>query len=75
MKLKLIAVAGTHGKTTTTAMIVWAAKQMGIPMSYSVGTTLPFAPAGCLWSEVGYFTYEADEYDRNFFVVLDPGWQ
>ena len=66
MKLKLIAVAGTHGKTTTTAMIVWAAKQMGIPMSYSVGTTLPFAPAGCYDPKSEYFTYEADEYDRNF---------
>ena len=39
-KLKLIAIAGTHGKTTTTGMIVWLAKYFGIPVSYSVGTTL-----------------------------------
>ena len=30
--LKMVAVAGTHGKTTTTAMIVWACVQMGLPV-------------------------------------------
>ncbi|MGV9001425.1 MAG: Mur ligase domain-containing protein [Candidatus Saccharimonadaceae bacterium] len=63
--LKLIAVAGTHGKTTTTGMTVWAFKQLGIPVSYSVGTTISFGPSGAY--EVGseYFVYECDEYDRN----------
>lgn len=68
MKLKLVAVAGTHGKTTTTAMIVWLAKQLGMPLSYSVGTTLPFAPAGMYDPQSEYFVYEADEYDRNFLA-------
>lgn len=68
MKLKLVAVAGTHGKTTTTAMIVWLAKQLGMPLSYSVGTTLPFAPAGMYDPKSEYFVYEADEYDRNFLA-------
>ena len=40
--LKMIAVAGTHGKTTTTAMLVWLFKQIGKPISYSVGTKLGF---------------------------------
>ncbi len=66
MKLKLVAVAGTHGKTTTTAMIVWILKQLGVPISYSVGTTLPFAPAGEYNPKSEFFVYEADEYDRNF---------
>lgn len=66
LKLKLIAVAGTHGKTTTTAMIVWAAKQLGLPLSYIIGTTLPFAEAGHYDPKSKYFVYEADEYDRNF---------
>lgn len=66
LKLKMIAVAGTHGKTTTTAVIVWAAKQLGIPLSYSVGTTLSFADAGHYDPKSEYFVYEADEYDRNF---------
>ncbi len=68
LKLKLIAVAGTHGKTTTTAMIVWMAQQLGIPMSYLIGTTLPFASAGHYNPKSEYFVYEADEYDRNFLA-------
>lgn len=64
--LKMVAVAGTHGKTTTTAMIVWAALKLGLPVSYIVGTTLGFAPAGTYHAGDKYFIYEADEYDRNF---------
>lgn len=64
--LKMIAVAGTHGKTTTTAMIVWLALKMGLPVSYLVGTTLGFAPSGAYHVGDKFFIYEADEYDRNF---------
>lgn len=64
--LKMIAVAGTHGKTTTTAMIVYAALKLGLPVSYIVGTTLGFAPSGSFKEGDRYFVYEADEYDRNF---------
>lgn len=66
LDLKMVAVAGTHGKTTTTAMIVWAMKKLGLPVSYIVGTTLGFAPSGCYDKDSQYFIYEADEYDRNF---------
>lgn len=65
-KLRLIAVAGTHGKTTTTAMFVWTLQQLGIPVSYSVGSTLSFGPAGKFDPESDYFVYECDEFDRNF---------
>ena len=64
--LKMVAVAGTHGKTTTTAMIVFAALKLGLPVSYIVGTTLGFAPSGAYQAGARYFVYEADEYDRNF---------
>ena len=64
--LKMVAVAGTHGKTTTTAMIVWGALRLGLPVSYIVGTTLGFAPSGAYRAGDRYFVYEADEYDRNF---------
>lgn len=64
--LKLIAVAGTHGKTTTTGMLVWAFTQLGQPLSYSIGTTLAFAPSGKYDKMGQYFVYECDEYDRNF---------
>lgn len=66
--LKMIAVAGTHGKTTTTAMIIWALKQLGIPASYLVGTTLSWDDSGEYQPESQYFIYEADEYDRNFLM-------
>lgn len=66
LRLKMVAVAGTHGKTTTTAMIVWGALKLGIPVSYIVGTTLGFAPSGAYQEKDKYFVYEADEYDRNF---------
>lgn len=64
--LKLIAIAGTHGKTTTTGMMIWTMKQLGIPISYSVGTTISFGPSGQFDPKSEYFIYECDEYDRNF---------
>jgi len=64
--LKLIAIAGSHGKTTTTGMMVWALQQLGVPVSYSVGTTLSFGPSGKFDPASEYFVYECDEFDRNF---------
>ena len=67
-KLKLIAIAGTHGKTTTTAMAVWALKQLGVPVSYSIGAKIGFGDMGEYDLQSEYFVYEADEYDRNFLA-------
>ena len=64
-ELKLIAVSGTHGKTTTTGLLVWAFGQLGLPVSYSVGTTLSFGPSGTFDAASEYFVYECDEFDRN----------
>lgn len=64
--LKLIAVSGTHGKTTTTGMMVWALKQLGVPISYSIGSTISFGPSGQFDPVSEYFVYECDEFDRNF---------
>ncbi len=63
--LKLIAISGTHGKTTTTGMVVWALKQLNIPISYSVGSTLSFGPTGAYDPSSHFFVYECDEYDKN----------
>lgn len=65
-QLKLIAVAGTHGKTTTTAMAIWLFKRLSLPISYSVGAKLSYGEMGQLEPDSHYFIYEADEYDRNF---------
>jgi len=67
-QLKMIAIAGTHGKTTTTAMTIWLFKQLGIPISYSVAAKLPFGDMGVFNPESEYFIYEADEFDRNFLA-------
>ena len=64
--LDLIAVAGTHGKTTTSGMFAWVMQQLGLPLSYLVGTTMPFGPSGKFDSDSRYIVYECDEYDRNF---------
>ena len=69
--LKLIAIAGTHGKTTTTAMAIWLFKQLGLPLSYSVGAKIPFGEMGQYEPEAEYFVYEADEFDRNF-LAFEP---
>lgn len=65
-KLKLLAAAGTHGKTTTTAMLVWIFKQLNIPISYSVGAKTNFCAMGKYNKKSEYFIYECDEFDKNF---------
>jgi len=65
-KLKLIAVAGTHGKTTTTAMTVWLLKRLGLPLGYILPAKSSFAEMGAYEPGAEYFVYEADEFDRNF---------
>lgn len=70
-KLKLIAVAGTHGKTTTTSLAIWLFKQLGIPVSYSVGAKISFGDMGQYDQGSEYFVYEADEFDRNF-LAFEP---
>ncbi len=75
---KLIAIAGTHGKTTTAAMTVWLFKELGIPLSYSVGAKLPFGDMGSFDPEAEFFALEADEFDHNFlsfepFLALITG--
>lgn len=65
---KMVAIAGTHGKTTTTAMLIWLFKKHEIPVSYSVGAKISFGDLGEFNKEAKFFIYEADEYDRNFLA-------
>ncbi len=66
--LKMIAIAGTHGKTTTTAMTVWLLQQLGTSFSYLLPAKTSFADLGAYVEGSEYFVYEADEYDRNFLA-------
>lgn len=70
-RLKLIAIAGTHGKTTTTAMVIWLFKQLKEPVSYSVGAKIGFGDMGEFEQKSEFFVYECDEFDRNF-LAFEP---
>lgn len=69
--LRMIAVAGTHGKTTTTALVTWLFKQLGEPVSYLLPAKTSFAEMGEFVRGSKYFIYEADEFDRNF-LAFEP---
>lgn len=69
--LQLVAIAGTHGKTTTTAMVIWLFRQLNVPVSYSVGAKISFGDMGVFDPTSHYFVYEADEFDRNF-LAFEP---
>ncbi|MFT5642980.1 MAG: UDP-N-acetylmuramate: L-alanyl-gamma-D-glutamyl-meso-diaminopimelate ligase [Janthinobacterium sp.] len=71
----VLAVAGTHGKTTTAAMLAWILDDAGyapgfliggVPMNFGISARLtgPGADAG---SDSAFFVIEADEYDTAFF--------
>ena len=66
-----IAVAGTHGKTTTTAMIAWTLYAMKRDPSFIVGGTLNNLKVNARAGKGSPFVIEADEYDR-MFLGLKP---
>jgi UDP-N-acetylmuramate--alanine ligase len=68
---RLIAVAGTHGKTTTTAMLVWALRGLGADPAFFVGGEVPgLGPGGeaanAGWGTGEWVIAEADESDGSF---------
>ena len=66
--LNLLAVAGTHGKTTTTALIIWSLQQLQVKVSYALGGRLTDQPPAQIVSGSQWFVYEADEFDYNFLA-------
>ena len=62
---RTLAVAGTHGKTTTTAMLAYVMRRAGLDPSYIVGGNAPQLPQPGL-GESPYLVVEACEYDRSF---------
>jgi UDP-N-acetylmuramate: L-alanyl-gamma-D-glutamyl-meso-diaminopimelate ligase len=63
----VLAVAGTHGKTTTSAMLTWILEFNGYQPGYLIGgVPLNFTVSARL-GESKYFVIEADEYDTAFF--------
>jgi UDP-N-acetylmuramate--alanine ligase len=72
---RTIAVSGTHGKTTTTAMIAHALETCGLEPGYLVGAELrgerASAVANARWGDGEWLVVEADESDRSF-LELSP---
>jgi UDP-N-acetylmuramate--alanine ligase len=69
---RIIAVAGTHGKTTTSAMIAYALEHAGMRPGYLIGAEVAALPRSATWGDADApFVIEADEYDRTF-LALQP---
>ncbi|MEU6770472.1 UDP-N-acetylmuramate--L-alanine ligase [Streptomyces sp. NPDC046759] len=64
--LRPIAVAGTHGKTTTTSMLAVSLTELGLKPSYAIGGDLDAPGSNALHGEGDIFVAEADESDRSF---------
>ncbi|MFB7273879.1 UDP-N-acetylmuramate--L-alanine ligase [Streptomyces sp. NPDC056244] len=64
--LRAIAVAGTHGKTTTTSMLAVALTELGLDPSYAIGGDLAGPGTNARYGEGEIFVAEADESDRSF---------
>ncbi|MEU6822514.1 UDP-N-acetylmuramate--L-alanine ligase [Streptomyces atriruber] len=64
--LRPIAVAGTHGKTTTTSMLAVTLATLGLAPSYAIGGDLDVPGSNALHGEGDIFVAEADESDRSF---------
>ncbi|MEO9300104.1 UDP-N-acetylmuramate:L-alanyl-gamma-D-glutamyl-meso-diaminopimelate ligase, partial [Devosia sp. RY10] len=59
----VLAVAGTHGKTTTTSMLLWILEQAGFDPGYLVGGVPQDFPVSARLGSSDFFVIEADEYD------------
>jgi UDP-N-acetylmuramate--alanine ligase len=75
-KRRLLAIAGTHGKTTTAAMCIWALRAAGADPAFFLGGELPGAgpggePTNAGWGEGEWVVAEADESDASF-LKLQP---
>lgn len=63
----VLGVAGTHGKTTTSAMLAWILEYAGMKPGYLIGGVTNNLPASASLGDSIFFVVEADEYDSAFF--------
>ena len=62
-----LVVTGTHGKTTTTALLTWILKSAGLDPAYMIGGIAKNLGQGASLHESRYVVIEGDEYDTAFF--------
>jgi len=65
-----IGVAGTHGKTTTTAMIGWTLMEAGMDPTILVGGNVRGMERNARFGRGGTIVVEADEFDRSFIALF-----
>lgn len=63
----VVAVAGTHGKTTTSSMLAWILDDCGLSPGFLIGGVSQNFPVSARLGETPFFVVEADEYDTAFF--------
>ena len=63
----VMAVAGTHGKTTTSSMLAWILEYAGMEPGYLIGGVTKNFPTSARLGNTPFFVVEADEYDSAFF--------
>jgi UDP-N-acetylmuramate: L-alanyl-gamma-D-glutamyl-meso-diaminopimelate ligase len=63
----VIAVAGTHGKTTTTSLVAWILEYAGLAPGFLIGGVPANFNASARLGAAPFFVIEADEYDTAFF--------
>ncbi|HET9680191.1 MAG TPA: UDP-N-acetylmuramate:L-alanyl-gamma-D-glutamyl-meso-diaminopimelate ligase [Gammaproteobacteria bacterium] len=63
----VLAVAGTHGKTTTASMLAWILEYAGLKPGFLIGGIAPDFGVSARLGEAPFFVVEADEYDTAFF--------
>jgi UDP-N-acetylmuramate--alanine ligase len=66
---RTIAVAGAHGKTTTTSMVAHALLGCGLDPAYLIGGTLSTTGTNAAWGSGEWLVVEADESDRSFLSL------
>ncbi|MCH7788011.1 MAG: UDP-N-acetylmuramate--L-alanine ligase [Acidobacteria bacterium] len=66
---RTIAVAGTHGKTTTSSMLALVLADAGFEPSFIIGGDVNEIGSGAVWGEGEYFVVEADESDGTFVTL------
>jgi UDP-N-acetylmuramate--alanine ligase len=64
-----IAIAGTHGKTTTTSMVTVALQACGEDPSFAIGSELQSSGTNAHWGTGPHFVVEADESDGSFLAI------
>ena len=70
----VVAVAGTHGKTTTTSLVAWLLESAGMNPSFLIGGIAENFGASFRLTDAEHFVVEADEYDTAYFDKGPKMW-